>query len=213
MRKKADVLKTIFGSHEPEYRQITKKELQSGISRMAKIANTKIKEVYKRGYQNYNQSFIKKYNILLNNKVNPNIATKAGYFRTGTSKDSIQSLAMRYNILEEFINNKYATADYTAEHLNEMSSKWGIKSEEAMKQMFDLYREYGYQNYTDSDKVLTSMAKIVSDAELYEYDDPGQMLEAILQEIDDNMAVDAEGRTITQEDYIKELQSQAGILK
>lgn len=198
---------------DSQMKQMTKSELQSAVRSMARIANAKIKEVYARGYQNYNQSFIKKYNILLNKKVNPSLSTYRKFFRVGVSKANMEELSKRYAILDEFINNKYATADYTAQHLNEMSAKWGIKSEEAMKQMFDLYREYGYQNYTDSDKVLTSMAKIVSDAELYEYDDPGQMLEAILQEIDDNMAVDAEGRTITQEDYIKELQSQAGILK
>lgn len=211
--KRNEVLETIFGKYNVNMTEITKSELQSAVNRMSKIANKKLKEVYKRGYQNYNQSFVKKYNILLNNKVNPALATKHRYFRTATSKSSIDELARRYATLDEFINNKFASAEYTAQHLNELSSKWGIQSEEAIKQMFDLYREYGYQNYIDSVKVLTSMAKIVSDAELYGYDEPGQMLEAILQEIDDDMAVDAEGRTITQEDYIKELQSHAGILK
>ena len=188
--------------------QMTKKELISHINALQPIANKKLKSVRDKGLEKYNQSFIKKYNILTNNKVNPNLVTKKGLFRKGGIKSyTKQQLIRRYEVMNEFVNNYYASAEYTEQHLEDMRNKWNLKSDKAVKQLFDLYREYGYDNFSDSD-VLTSMSKIINDGDR-EADDGTEYLENVLQDIEDYFA----GQGKTEEDYIKELQSRARILK
>lgn len=188
--------------------QMTKKELISHINALQPLANKKLKSVRDKGLEKYNQSFIKKYNILTNNKVNPNLVTKKGLFRKGGVKSyTKQQLIRRYEVMNEFVNNYYASAEYTEQHLEDMRNKWNLKSDKAVKQLFDLYREYGYDNFSDSD-VLTSMSKIINDGDR-EADDGTEYLEEVLQDIEDYFA----GQGKTEEDYIKELQSRARILK
>lgn len=200
---------------------LTKKEISNMIKHITPIANAKLKSVRDKGLENYNQSFIKKYNILTNQKVNYNIATKRGYFRKGVTsytkngkkhEYTKQELIRRYEAMEEFVNNYYASAEYTEQHLQELSEKWGLKDKNNIKSLFDLYREYGYDNYKDSDAVLTSMSKIMSDAEEYG-GDAKNYLETILMDIEDEIAVVAENKAITEADYIKSLQENAHILK
>ena len=188
-------------------------ELISSIKNLTKIANAKLQKVRKGGYENYNQSFLKKYNVLTNNKVNPDLVTKKGLFRTGVSKFNKDQLIKRLAIMNEFVNNPFASAEYTEQHLSELREKWGISSNDAIKKMFDLYREYGYDNYSDSDKILTSMSKIISDAEIEDIENPGEFLEQILQDIEDDTSYLRQTQAVTEQDYINNLQSQAGILK
>jgi cell fate (sporulation/competence/biofilm development) regulator YlbF (YheA/YmcA/DUF963 family) len=189
--------------------KLTKTEIASRIKSLSKIANTKVKKVRAAGYENYNQSWIKKYNLSLNSKESPSISTKKGLFRSGSSHFTKEQLINRYEIMNEFVNNYYASAEYTEKHLADLRDKWNIKSDEAIKKMFDLYRDYGYDNYRDSD-VLTSMAKIVNDGDILgEFDNAGEYLENVLQDIEDEFI--GEGKTI--DDYVKELQSRANILK
>lgn len=188
-------------------------ELISSIKNLTKIANTKLQKVRKGGYENYNQSFLKKYNVLTNNKVNPDLVTKKGLFRSGVTKFNKDQLIRRLTIMNEFVNNPYASAEYTEQHLSELREKWGISSNDAIKKMFDLYREYGYDNYSDSDKILTSMSKIISDAEIEDIENPGEFLEQILQDIEDDTSYLRQTQSVTEQDYINNLQSQAGILK
>lgn len=193
---------------------LTRVEIIRRINNLAPIANSKLKAVRSKGLENYNQSFIKKYNILTNNKVNPGIVTKKGYFRKGgIARFRKAELIRRYEVMNEFVNNYYASAEYTEKHLQELQNKWGIQSNESIKNMFDLYREYGYDNYKDSDAVLTSMSKIIGDAELEGIENPGEYLEQILQDIEDDIATNATERAITDQDYINSLRASARILK
>lgn len=193
---------------------LTRVEIIRRINNLAPIANSKLKAVRSKGLENYNQSFIKKYNILTNNKVNPGIVTKKGYFRKGgIARFRKAELIRRYEIMNEFVNNYYASAEYTEKHLQELQNKWGIQSNDAIKTMFDLYREYGYDNYKDSDAVLTSMSKIVGDAELDGIENPGEYLEQILQDIEDDIATSSTEKAITEQDYINSLRASARILK
>lgn len=201
--------------------ELTITELQNMVKNVTTLANAKLKPMKRQGLINYNQSFIKKYNISLNQKENYFMATKTGYFRKGVisytkngkkqyyTKDE---LIKRYEVMNEFVNNPYASVEYTKQHLKELSQKWGIESQDAIKKMFDLYREYGYDNYKDSDGTLTAMSKIISDAEMDGLN-AGEYLENILTDIEDDIALIREEKAITEEDYIKELQSQARILK
>ena len=195
------------------FNEMSRSELISSIKNLTKLANTKLQKVRNAGYENYNQSFLKKYNVLTNNKVNPDLVTKRGLFRRGVAKFNKSQLIKRAEIMNEFVNNYYASAEYTEQHLSDLREKWGISSNDAIKRMFDLYREYGYDNYSDSDKILTSMSKIISDAELEDIENPGEFLEQILQDIEDDTSYLRQSQAVTEQDYIRNLQSQAGILK
>lgn len=195
-----------------DYENLTRKELEQRVKNVTKIANQKLKKIKQSGLIPYNQSFSKKYNIYLNNKVNPNIATKKGYFKTGVSKFNKEQLARRYEIMNEFIQNKYASAEYTREHIDELKTKWGLKSDQSVLSIFDLYREYGYDNYKDSDAILTSMSKILGDAEDdLDIENPGEYLEELLQDIEDDLQSTQD--SLTEDDYISQLRKKANILK
>lgn len=197
-----------------DYENLTRKELEQMVKNATKIANKKLKQIKSAGLIPYNQSFTKKYNIYLNNKVNPSVATQKGYFKTGVSKFNKKELARRYDIMNEFINNHYASAEYTREHIDELKTKWGLKSDQSVLSIFDLYREYGYDNYKDSDTILTSMSKILGDAEDdLDIENAGEYLEELLQDIQDELIPESKGDAITEDDYISALRAKANILK
>lgn len=180
---------------------MTVRELSSAVKKMAKIANKKLKDLRAKGYENYNQAMIKKYNLLTNSNLNPDLVTKKNLFRTGTSHFNKKQLERRLDVLQEFVNNKYASAEWTEEHLKSLRDRWNITSDDDVKKMFDAYREYGYDNYKDSNSILNAMSTIIED-----YDE--EILHNVLQGIADDL--DNQGHT--EDDYIKELQYNAGFL-
>lgn len=181
---------------------MTIKELSSSIKKMSKIANQKLKDIRAKGYENYNLSMIKKYNLLTDSSQNPDLVTKKNLFRSGTSHFKKADLERRYEVLKEFINNKFASAEWTEQHLKELRDKWKITSDEDVKTMFDLYREWGYDNYKDSNSILTAMSSIIEN-----YDE--ETLHSVLEGIADDL--DNQGNS--EEDYVRELQYNAGFLK
>lgn len=181
---------------------MTVKELSSSIKKMAKIANQKLKDIRAKGYENYNTSMIKKWNLLTDNQENPDLVTKKNYFRTGVSHFTKAQLERRYDTLKEFINNKYVSAEWTEQHLKELRDRWNVSSDEDIKTMFDLYREWGYDNYKDSNSILTAMSSIIED-----YD------EEILHNVLMGIADDLDNQGHSEEDYIRELQYNAQFLK
>lgn len=181
---------------------MTVKELSSSIKNMAKIANKKLKDLRAKGYENYNQSMIKKFNLLTDNSENPDLVTKRNLFRTGTSHFTKEQLERRLDVLTEFVNNKYASAEWTEKHLKSLRDKWGVSEDEKIKQLFDLYREYGYDNYKDSNSILTAMSEIIED-----YDH--EMLNNILDTI--SLSLDNQGKN--EDDYVSQLQNGATFLR
>lgn len=197
-----------------DYESLSRKELERMVKNVTKIANKKLKQIKTAGLIPYNQSFTKKYNLDLDYKENPSIATQRGYFKTGVTKYSKKELANRYEVMNEFVNNYYASAEYTRKHVDELKTKWGLKSDESVLSIFDLYREYGYDNYKDSDTILTSMSKILGDAEDdLDVENAGEYLEELLQSIEDELIPEIKGDAITEDDYIASLREKANILK
>ena len=114
------------------------------------------------------------------------------------------------NMLEhaKFVNNYYASVEYTEKHLAELRDKWNLSDDSLVKNLFDLYREFGYDNFKDSDS-LEYMSKIINDGKREGVDDPTEYLRNVLMSIEDEFA--GEGKT--ESDYINSLRSQARILK
>ena len=108
----------------------------------------------------------------------------------------------------DFINNDFASVAYTQRHLQKMREKYSLTDDE-IKTMFEAYREYGYNNYSDSEGTLQAFSKIMNDSStLDEPMDSGDYLRQVLEDIADDL--DNQGRT--EEDYIRELKSSANIL-
>lgn len=193
-----------------DFSKFTKKQIVAMSNKLAPIANAKLKEMRDLGYDKLNNSMIKKYNTLTSySKQTMKNVTKKGYFRKGGEHSYTKDqLIKRYELMNEFINNDYASVAYTKRHLEKMRDKWSL-SDDKIKDMFTLYREYGYDNFGDSDSVLQSFSKIMGDTEsLDESMDAREYLENVLQSIADDL--DNQGKS--EAEYISALQNAADFL-
>lgn len=191
-----------------DFSKLTKTEIAKMVRKAAPIANAKLKSIREQGYEKYNYSMVRKYNTLTTYSEYPNLVTKKNLFRSGSSHFTKEQLIKRYELMTEFINNDYATVAYTQRHLTEMRDKWSLDDDE-IKTMFDLYREYGYDNFTDSDGVLASFSKIMNDSKNQDEEmEGGEYLQNVLNSIADEL--DNMGKS--EEDYIAELRRNANIL-
>lgn len=191
-----------------DFSKLTKTQITKMIRNTAPIANAKLKEMRSKGYDKFNYSMIRKYNTMTNYAANPKTVTKKDLFRTGTSHFTKEQLIKRYELMTEFINNDYASVAYTERHLAEMRDKWSLSDDE-IKDMFELYREYGYDNFTDSDGVLTSFSKLMNDASTKNPAlDPRDYLKTTLESISN----DLDNKGMTEDDYISALRKSAKIL-
>lgn len=187
--------------------KFTKKQIADMTKTTSKIANAKLKEMRNAGYDQYNYSMVRKYNALTTySSSTMNNVTKKGLFRSGGySKFTKEQLIHRYEIMTEFINNPYATVEYSKRHLEEMRDKWSLDDEE-IKDMFSLYREYGYDNYADSEAVLQSFSKIMGDSPSER--DPSDHLRNVLHSISNEL--DNKGKA--EKDYVDMLKKEAKFL-
>ena len=127
------------------------KNLQQQVKREALKANSKLRQMYKRGYERFNYSMIRKYTPYLEENIGT-ASTAKGYFKTGFKGSNLQELSSRLHILQSFNENKFATVEYTKQHLKQLTEKWGLNEEETID-MFDLYREFGFDAYNESDEL------------------------------------------------------------
>lgn len=191
--------------------KFTKKQIVEMSKNLTKIANAKLKEMRNLGYDKYNYSMIRKYNALTTYSTSTkNNITKKGYFRSGGySKFTKAQLVHRYEIMNEFINNPFATVAYTQRHLEELRDRWSLTDDE-IKDMFSAYREYGYDNFTDSDGILRSFSKIMTDAPADENGNRNPIDH--LRKVLDTISRDLDNRGKTELDYVNKVKEQAKFL-
>lgn len=192
-----------------DFSKFTKAQIAQMNNRLSVIANAKLKEMRDLGYDKLNYSMVRKYNTLTSYEGNRTMITKKGYFRKGgASKLKKEQLIKRYNLMNDFINNDFATVAYTQRHLEELRDKWSLTDDE-VKDMFEAYREFGYSNYTDSEGVLQSFSKIMSDTPTGENAPTSEEhLRNVLLEISNKL--DNHGKS--QDDYVLELKNRAHII-
>lgn len=150
-----------------DYKHMTTRELQKLYHEKALKANAKLKELGE--LRQYNNVMARKYEPLLNDTTKSYMHTKARVLKNGVVispkfKTSIrttkQAMINAINTLDSFNVSPYTTAEYTQQQINRMKERHNI-SEDQVKDMFNLYREYGLDNYVhDSDEIITALSEI-----------------------------------------------------
>lgn len=150
-----------------DYKNMTISELQKLYHEKALRANAKLKELGE--LRQYNNVMARKYEPLLNDTTKNYMHTKARVLKNGLVispkfRTSIhtnkQAMINAINTLDSFNVSPYTTAEYTQQQINRMRERHNI-SEDQVKDMFNLYREYGLDNYVhDSDEIITALSEI-----------------------------------------------------
>lgn len=139
----------------------TNMELHSYMRRLANEANKRIKAINKRGLRELSPTYVRKYDPMLYGNTITNLATTKGMF--STAKSAKANMVMRIQTLENFLRNPYTTVERTEAYVNNLLQQTGLNSEEDLKTMFEVYRDYGYDDYKDdSDKIIEIFSEMLN---------------------------------------------------
>lgn len=137
------------------------KELHSYMRDLAKQANSRIKAVNKRGLRELSPTYVRKYDPMLYGNTIPNLATTKGMF--SSAKSTKANMINRIQTLENFIRNPYTSVERTEAYVNNLLHQTGLESEEDLKTMFEVYRDFGYDDYKDdSDKIIEIFSEMMN---------------------------------------------------
>lgn len=146
----------------PTNKNILKKmkmtELRSMYRDLARRANYRIEQVgSKRKLSNV---YTRKYDPMLYGNTVANIGTKKGMFALA-NRGNKENLIERIQVVERFLDNPYTDVKHVNDYVSDLLSRTNLKNEENLVKMFDLYREYGYDDYKDdSDKIIQIMSEM-----------------------------------------------------
>lgn len=150
-----------------EYKNMTTRELQKLYHEKALKANAKLEKLG--DLRQYNNVMARKYEPILNDATRSYMHTKGRILKSGlvispkfrtSIRASKQSIISAINTLDSFNVSPYTTAEYTQQQISRMRERHNI-SEDQVKDMFNLYREYGLDNYVhDSDEIITALSEI-----------------------------------------------------
>lgn len=139
----------------------TNMELHSYMRRLANEANKRIKAVNKRGIRELSPTYVRKYDPMLYGNTIANLATTKGMF--SSAKSTKANMINRIQTLENFIRNPYTSVERTEAYVNNLLHQTGLESEEDLKTMFEVYRDFGYDDYKDdSDKIIEIFSEMMN---------------------------------------------------
>lgn len=137
------------------------KELHNYMRDLAKQANARIKAVNKRGLRELSPTYVRKYDPMLYGNTIANLATTKGMF--SSAKSTKANMITRIQTLENFIRNPYTSVERTEAYVNNLLHQTGLESEEDLKTMFEVYRDFGYDDYKDdSDKIIEIFSEMMN---------------------------------------------------
>lgn len=137
------------------------KELHNYMRDLAKQANARIKAVNKRGIRELSPTYVRKYDPMLYGNTIANLATTKGMF--SSAKSTKANMINRIQTLENFIRNPYTSVERTEAYVNNLLHQTGLESEEDLKTMFEVYRDFGYDDYKDdSDKIIEIFSEMMN---------------------------------------------------
>lgn len=137
------------------------KELHNYMRDLAKQANARIKAVNKRGLRELSPTYVRKYDPMLYGNTIANLATTKGMF--SSAKSTKANMINRIQTLENFIRNPYTSVERTEAYVNNLLHQTGLESEEDLKTMFEVYRDFGYDDYKDdSDKIIEIFSEMMN---------------------------------------------------
>ena len=142
-----------------DYHKMSYKELRHDFFVMTKQANAILDEVTKKGLRKYGTAYIRKYNTMLATNDIKNLGSATGRFSTrlGTKENLIK----RMRILDQFIDNPAVYAEKIDADIRALADRLGFKSTTLVTELFDIWREYGFEDYKDdSDRLLIAFAEV-----------------------------------------------------
>lgn len=139
----------------------TNMELHSYMRRLANEANKRIKAVNKRGIRELSPTYVRKYDPMLYGNTISNLATSKGMF--STAKTNKANMINRIQTLENFLRNPYTSVERTEAYVQNLLQQTGLENEEDLKTMFEVYRDFGYDDYKDdSDKIIEIFSEMMN---------------------------------------------------
>lgn len=137
------------------------KELHNYMRDLAKQANARIKAVNQRGLRELSPTYVRKYDPMLYGNTIANLATTKGMF--SSAKSTKANMINRIQTLENFIRNPYTSVERTEAYVQNLLHQTGLESEEDLKTMFEVYRDFGYDDYKDdSDKIIEIFSEMMN---------------------------------------------------
>lgn len=134
------------------------RELQDMYKDLARRANHRIEQVGNR--RKYAPAYLRKYDPILFGNTIANIGTKKGMFalkKAGT-KDN---LITRILTVEGFLNNPFTEVSKVNKYVDELMKRTHINNADSLERLFDLYRQYGFDDYKDdSDTIIITMSEM-----------------------------------------------------
>ena len=145
-------------THKNELKKMKMTELRSIYRDLARRANYRIEQVgSKRKLSNV---YTRKYDPMLYGNTIANIGTKKGMFALA-NRGNKENLIERIQAVERFLDNPYTDVKHVNDYVADLLSRTNLKNEENLVKMFDLYREYGYDDFKDdSDKIIQIMSEM-----------------------------------------------------
>lgn len=145
-------------THKNELKKMKMTELRSMYRDLARRANYRIEQVgSKRKLSNV---YTRKYDPMLYGNTIANIGTKKGMFALA-NRGNKENLIERIQAVERFLDNPYTDVKHVNDYVDDLISRTNLKNEENLTKMFDLYREYGYDDFKDdSDKIIQILSEM-----------------------------------------------------
>ena len=137
------------------------KELHKYMQDLAKQANARIKAINKRGIRELSPTYTRKYDPMLYGNTIDNIGTKKGFFSSARTTKS--NMIDRIQKLEGFMRNPYTSVERSEAYVKNLLQQTGLDSEADLKELFNVYRDFGYDDYKDdSDKIIEIFSEMMN---------------------------------------------------
>ena len=144
---------------DKELSKMSNQELHMYLRTLAKKANARIAEVG--DLRKYSNVYSRKYDPMLYGNTVKNIGTKAGTFSFKASNK--QNMIDRIYQAERFLNNPFTDRAHASKYIEELKERTGLQNDDDLKNLFDVYREYGYDDYKDdSHKIIQVFSEMLN---------------------------------------------------
>lgn len=145
-------------THKNELKKMKMTELRSMYRDLARRANYRIEQVGSK--RRLSNTYTRKYDPMLYGNTIANIGTKKGMFALA-NRGNKENLIERIQAVEGFLDNPYTDLKHVNDYVTDLLSRTNLKNEENLVKMFDLYREYGYDDFKDdSDKIIQILSEM-----------------------------------------------------
>lgn len=148
-------------THRNELKKMSYRDLQDMYRDLARRANWRIEQVGEA--RKYSNAYARRYDPMLFGNTIANIGTKKGMFALA-KRGTKQNLISRIQAVEGFLENPYTEVKAVNKYVDELMSRTKLKDKDNLSKLFDLYREFGFDDYKDeSETIIQVMAEMYND--------------------------------------------------